>query len=60
MEYFKIRKRCISDLTVNNHINTLNAIVKFFSSVTLDTFVNKGVGRKLFMRANKNRASINN
>ena len=36
-ENYEIQKRCISDLTINNH-NTLNAIVKFFSSVKLDTF----------------------
>ena len=38
MEHYKIRKRCISNLTINNHKHAKHNIAKFFSSVKLDIY----------------------
>ena len=38
MEHYEIQKQSISDW-LSTTINTLNAVVKFFSLVKLDTFV---------------------
>ena len=37
MEHYEIWKWCILDLTINNHKHAKHNIVKFFSSVKLDT-----------------------